>query len=107
MIGQNEIVIIQGDSYEAELDIKGLIDVSVVEKCIFSSNYLGVCKMLELSDDESKYILKFTPLETNNMKNGISDFDITLFFKDTNVATVIYKGDIKIFDKKNKVTCNG
>lgn len=31
----NEIIIIQGDSYQAELNINGLIDVSVVDKCIF------------------------------------------------------------------------
>ena len=101
----NEIIIIQGDSYQAELNINGLVDISVVDKCIFSSDYLGICKALELSSDLNKYVLKFTSEETSKMLPSIASFDITLFFKDTNVATVIYKGDIKILDKKNKVTC--
>ena len=38
----NEIKIIQGDTYEAELEINGLEDLSVIEKCLFSSSYLGI-----------------------------------------------------------------
>ena len=97
----NEIIIIQGDSYQAELDINGLIDVSVVDKCIFSSAYLGICKALTLSSDLNKYVLAFTSEETNNMLPSIASFAITLFFKDTNVAPWIYKGDIHIMVNKH------
>ena len=102
----NEISIIQGDSYEATLEISGLTNVSIVDKCVFSSSYLGICKELNLSSsDEAKYILSFTAEETSKMEPSISDFDITIFFTDDSVATVIYQGKIKIFNKKNKVMC--
>lgn len=99
----NEIEIIQGDSFEATLTINGLADFSVVSKVCFASNYFNVSKTL--TQEGESFVLKLTPNETMQMKVGISDFDITLTFNDDNVATVIYRDKIRVLPKVNK--CNG
>ena len=96
----NDIFIIQGDTYEADLTIIGLESIDVVEKCVFSCKYLCVCK--ELQKGESTFKLYLSPQETAALTVGKSDYDITLFFMDDNVATVIYGGNIQVFPKKNK-----
>lgn len=99
----NDIFIIQGDTYEANLNIVGIESISVIEKCVFSCQYFGICKNLEKSENAFK--LHLSPSETEVLKIGKSDYDITLFFTDDNVATVIYGGVIQVLPKKNK--CDG
>lgn len=95
----NDIIIIQGDTYEAELTINGLDTLDVVEKCIFSCKYLDLCK--ECEKNETTFRLYLSPEETQALTPCKSDYDITLYFTDSNVATVIYGGTIQIYPKKN------
>lgn len=97
----NGINIIQGDTYEAELEVEGLDDISLIEKCVFSCCFLKFSKELTKSID-NKFLLEFTPEETAAMKVGFSDYDITLYFFNGAVATTIYKGNIQILPKQNK-----
>lgn len=99
----NEIEIIQGDSFEATLTINGLTDLSAVSRVCFASDFFGISKPLTQEGDN--FVLRLTPSETIQMKVGISDFDITLTFYDDNVATVIYRDKIRVLPKVNK--CNG
>ena len=97
----SNIVIIQGDTYEAELEIIGLTDLSVIEKCVFTCSYLQLCKELQ-ANENGKNELKLSHEETEKLKACVSDFDITVYLKDENVATVIYRAKVKVLEKNNK-----
>ena len=96
----NEITIIQGDTYQAKLTVKGLDSTQYVDKCVFSCCYLNIKKEMEIKDNS--FLLKFTPEETMAMKNCETDYDITLSFVDESIDTVIYGGKIKVLLKKNR-----
>lgn len=95
----NNISIIKGDTYEADLTIVGLENLEVVDKCVFSCKYLKFCKDLE--KNENTFRLYLSPDETKLLNPCKSDYDITLYFTDRNVATVIYSGTIQIYPKNN------
>ena len=100
---ENIITIIQGDTYECEVSIEGVL-VEIIDKIYFSSNQLNVCKELEKRD--GKFVLKFTPEETMKFETGNLSYDFTIYFVDKTIQTVQYKARISILPKVNKVQDN-
>ena len=100
---ENIITIIQGDTYECEVTVEGIV-AELVDKIYFSSNQLNVCKMLDKRDN--KFILKFTPEETMKFSTGNLSYDFTIYFLDNTIQTAQYKARISILPKINKVQCN-
>lgn len=99
-----EIKIIQGDSYYADVEITGLADDQSIEQLYFSSNYLGICK--ELRGGGSEWELEMSAEETEAFRVGKGTFDLTAVFSGSNsVATVIYNNALEILPKINK--CDG
>ncbi len=98
-----EIKIIQGDSYYADVEICGLSDQQMVEELIFSCEFLGICK--ELTGSGSQWVIEFTAEQTEGFRVGRGSFDITAVFNGASVNTVIYNNSIEILPKINK--CNG
>lgn len=98
----NRIELIQGDTYETALEINGLTDFTIIDKVTFSSADLGFCKTLTFNTKEKNYSLILLPEETDRCKEGRYDYDITIKFKDKNVLTIIYKGEIVVLLKKNR-----
>lgn len=98
-----EIKIIQGDSYYAEVEIVGLADYQTIEQLYFSCNFLGICK--ELRGGGSEWELEMSAEETEAFKVGKGTFDLTAVFSGNNVATVIYNNSLEILPKINR--CDG
>lgn len=99
-----EIKIIQGDSFFAEVEISGLADDQSIEQLYFSSNYLGICK--ELRGSGGEWELEMSAEETEVFRVGKGTFDLTAVFSGSNsVATVIYNNALEILPKINK--CDG
>ena len=100
---ENIITIIQGDTYECEISIEGVL-VEIIDRIYFSSNQLNVCKELEKRD--GKFVLKFTPEETMNFETGNLSYDFTIYFTNNAIQTAQYRNRISILPKINKVQCN-
>lgn len=95
-----EIKIIQGDSYYAEVNLCGLPTDKVVEGIKFSSNYLGVCK--ELTGSGSHWELELTGAETEGFRVGAGTFDLTVTLSGGATSTVLYNNSLEILPKTNK-----
>ena len=95
-----EIKIVQGDTYYAEVNVIGLATEQSVEKMLFSSNFLGICK--ELTGSGSHWELELTAEETEAFRVGKGTFDMTVTMSGETVATVIYNNPLEILPKTNK-----
>lgn len=98
----NSIQIVQGDTYEAYLEVPEITDTSIVSQCLFSSANWNICQSMPLNGNN--WDLTLTAAQTTQMAVGIGTFDITLTFTDNTVATVIYEGRLQILAKRN--VCN-
>lgn len=98
-----EIKIIQGDSYYAEVEIVGLADDQTIEQLYFSCNFLGICK--ELRGGGGEWELEMSAEETEAFKVGKGTFDLTAVFSGKSIATVIYNNSLEILPKINR--CDG
>lgn len=97
-----ELEIIQGDSFELYLSIND-VNYADIDNIYFTSSELKINKKFELVD--SDFILILSSEETLALSPIIStDYDITVYFNDSTVKTVQYRGRIKVYEKTNKVT---
>ena len=95
-----EIKIVQGDTYFADVVLTGLDTEQAVEKIVFSSNFLGICK--ELTGSGSQWELELTAEETEGFRVGKGTFDMTVTMSGGAKATVIYNSPVEILSKTNK-----
>ena len=100
--GNDQINIIKGDSYEKTIEFTN-IDISLIENVFFSCKELNLQKKLDLVN-EQYYSLTFSSEETQNFESTSGSYDLTVFFKDKKIKTVIYQSIIKINPKNNMVT---
>lgn len=98
-----DIVIIQGDTYQANVTVEGVEDLSVIENVYFSCSKLNLTKELSFDQDTTTYVLLLSSEETSALKAMTTDFDITVKFFDSKVKTGLYRGKIIVCDKNNPV----
>lgn len=98
------IRIVQGDTYNCEIEIQGL-DIFLIENIYFSCEQLNICKKVEFDEELQVYNLTFNSQETENFKNGVFNYDLTFKFFNDSIRTVQYKSTITILKKTNKVVC--
>lgn len=100
IIGNSNIEIIQGDSYQLNITLEG-VEVDTIQNIYFSSQALEISK--ELIKKTNSFALNFSPEETNKFKKGYYDYDLTIKFMDDNIKTIIYRSNISILPKTNGV----
>lgn len=96
----NEIKIVQGDTFFADVILTGLETDQAVEQIVFSSNFLGLCK--QLTGSGSSWELELTAQETEGFKVGRGTFDITVTMGGGAQATVMYNSPLEILPKTNR-----
>lgn len=97
------IQIVQGDSYNFKIIVEKGIEL--INKLYFSSGNLNIIKEAEkvTSQNETFFIVKFTSLETQNLKCCCTTYDITAELENDQVRTTIYNGTLKVLKKGNKI----
>lgn len=100
IIGNSNIEIIQGDSYQLNITLEG-VELETISNIYFSSNSLDITKELVKEQDVFQLILASN--ETLNFKIGIFDYDLTIKFVDAKIKTIIYRSLISILPKINEV----
>lgn len=94
------IKIIQGDTCQCNFKIN-LADESIIKEVYLSCSKLELVKKLEY--DDGKYIFRLEANETQSLKTTKADYDITIKFLNDEILTGIYRGNIIILPKTNKV----
>lgn len=99
----NKIDLVQGDSLNLKITFEENIDL--VDQVIFSSGALKLIKQCEkiVQTYETYYLLKLTSEETSNFRCQYTSYDITVILLDGTIQTSIYKGDLNILHKGNKI----
>lgn len=95
-----EINIVQGDTFQADIVFTGLETDQVVQKVVFSSNFLGICK--ELQGSGNNWELELTSQETEGFRVGEGTFDVTIMTNAGARVTVIHNSPVKILPKTNR-----
>ena len=97
--GQKQIKVIQGDSYQLNVSVENV--TNAIDNITVSSEKLEIKKVLTYDSVNNKYIFTLTPNETRNFTVGKTDYDLTIFFADDNVQTIVYKSEITVLPKTN------
>ena len=97
--GQKTIKVIQGDSYQLNVSVENV--TNAIDHITISSEKLGIKKALTYDSENNKYVFTLSPDETKDLKVGKDDYDLTIFFTDENVLTIVYRCEIVIYEKTN------
>ena len=89
---------IQGDTFNLMFTVSGNTDT--ISRLVFSSVDLGVRQDL-LRENDRQYLLSIDASTTKTWKVGESTFDITAFFVNGQVRTVLYNSGINVLKKDN------
>lgn len=102
--GNPRIEVVKGDYYQKNIIIKG-IDVEDIDNIYVSCKTLNICKTAEYDSETQKYSFSFTPEETSNFEEGLTNYDITFKFKDDKIKTITYCSSFNVLPKINEVRC--
>lgn len=100
---QTDIVIIQGDTYQANVTVEGVEDLAVIENVYFSCSKLEMTKELTFDPETETYVLLLSSEETSALYPQTTNFDITVKFFDSKIKTGLYRGKLIVCDKNNPV----
>lgn len=103
--GQKQIKIIQGDSYQLNVTITN--NPYIIDHVVMSSKKLSIKKPLTYDSISGKYIFTLSPQETAILPAGKFDYDLTIFFVDDKVSTVIYRIEFTVLPKTNPAVIGG
>lgn len=104
VIGDKRIKIVAGDTYQREIEIKG-IDNSYIKHVYFTSDALNICRKLDFYD--GVYILSLSSEETKYDEILRGYYDLTIEFIDGKIMTIVYQKPLLIEPKENEVCCYG
>ena len=100
---QSDIVIIQGDTYQKNVLIEGVL-LDAIEAVYFSCGKLNLSKQLPFDSSLQRFTLILSHEETQALKPIVTDYDITVkLFGDT-IRTGLHRGKLIVLDKNNPVT---
>ena len=100
---ENLIEIIQGDSLELEIEVESGIDL--IDKVFFSSGSLNLVKeaIKVVENGTTQFFIRLSHEETKNLRCCHTTYDITVILFDDQVKTTIYKGELDVLKKDNKI----
>lgn len=99
----SDIVIIQGDTYQANVTIEGVEDLSVVEHVYFTCSKLDLTRELLFDSETETYVLLLSSEETSALKPITTNFDITVKLVGEKLKTGLYRGALIVCEKNNPV----
>lgn len=102
--GNPRIELVKGDYYQKNIIIKG-IEPEDIDNIYISCKNLNICKTCEYDLTIEKYYFSFSPEETSNFEEGLTNYDITFKFKDDKIKTITYCSSFNVLPKINKVRC--
>lgn len=92
------LTIIQGDTFEADIEIEGVIP-ETVDKVIFSCSKLKFAK--NALHQESSYFIDINASKTAEFSAGLYSYDITVYFKGGEAVTAKRNGILEVLRKVN------
>ena len=97
------LTLIQGDSFDFNLVLKGDEDILLQISDIFFS-----CKIQKIFErltkiDNSNYFLYLSPSRTKKLTPKISCFDITIRFDDGEILTAVFQNKLQVLKKYNEI----
>lgn len=102
-IGDEEIVIINGDTFNLAVDFNNLSG-QLIDKIIFSSKGINFTKAFDKLDDKiNSFLLIINSIETEDFSVGVFDYDLTVIFQNGDIETISYKSKLKILKKTNPI----
>ena len=102
-----ELTLIKGDSLTVTVDIEG-VAAADIDHIYFSVRDV-VTDEFTYDETSEKWILTIPAADTDNAeyKIGKHSYDVTVYFANNTVNTIIYKGLLTIFAKDNIVDLGG
>ena len=102
-----EILIVQGDTYNCEIEFENFdFSLGVEVEIFFTCKELNICKKLVFDEFYKTFILSLLPEETINFPKGVYNFDYKIKVS-TAIKTIQYKSTMIILEKNNEVICGG
>ena len=95
-----ELKVIQGDTLNATLSIENP-EALVITRVVFTCLSLSLQKDLGMLNDDDLWGFVLTPEETEDLRVGRWDFDITVFTADAERYTVVHKGQLFVEHKRD------
>lgn len=102
--GKPDIVVIQGDSYNKNVEIKG-IDLANIEGVYISCSQFNVCQKLIYDLMLEKYVFSLSSAVTKEFVPKVANYDLTIKFTDSKIKTLVYKARFVVLAKTNEVGC--
>lgn len=99
---QSDIVIIQGDTYQKNLIIEGVM-LDAIEAVYFSCGKLNLSQEMPYDENINRFVLLLDSDVTKNLKPIVTDYDITVKFFDDKVRTGLHRGKLIVSEKNNPV----
>lgn len=96
-----DIKIIQGDYKHISVDFCDKDEQ--INSFYFTSNCLGINKKVEEREEDGKWYITLLSKETEVLKAGTFNFDITAETTDNKLVTGIYHGTVQVLVKDNKI----
>ncbi len=98
----SDIVIIQGDTYQANVTVEG-VQKEAIEAVYFSCSKFDLSRELTYDDDTDTYVLLLSSEETKALVASTTNFDITVKLFDQKLKTGLYCGKLIVLKKTNPV----
>ena len=97
------ISVIQGDSIDELVIVESGADL--IEELWFSCKHLGISKPLP-KENETTYILSFSPQMTKDWPVSNTTYDITVILKGDQRRTPVYNDRLRVLKKENTIDGN-
>lgn len=95
---EHKITLVKGDTLSLNITIND-VDIELIDKVYFTCVQQNIRKELILQDNQ--FMLNIDPSQTALFKEVISDYDITIVFKNGETYTSIYRANLVVLPKVN------
>lgn len=97
---EHKITLVKGDTLSLNITIND-VDIELIDKVYFTCVQQNIRKELILQDNQ--FMLNIDPSQTALFKEVISDYDITIVFKNGETMTTIYRSSFIVLPKTNSL----
>lgn len=108
--GKFPIKIIQGDTYRNAYTFydkdNNVITNEHIANVYWNCDRLNYQQVLTYNVEDSSWVFYLSSTETEDVSYCKTDYDLTLYFRDEQVATEIYRSELRVLEKKNKPTAD-
>lgn len=108
--GKFPIKIIQGDTYRNAYTFydkdNNIITNEHIANVYWNCDRLNYQQVLTYNEEDSSWVFYLSSNETKLFSYCKTDYDLTIYFRDEQVATEIYRSELRVLEKKNKPTAD-